>query len=157
MNEFEQHMKDQEEMEKEMVLKARENMKKELVDKAQCMIDSYNLVLNSTANMFRSSQARNVTDSEIVTRTDMFWNMSLQRIDMEDQEAKRLSEKRQHEYTHVHGSGQVVTAMPQGQPMHDQSIPVRKSPCQERAERDAKKIAELEAEKSKTIEAETVK
>jgi len=147
MNEFEQHMKDQEEMEKEMIAKAREDMKTELVSKAQCMIDSYADVLQATGEMFGKSKAKKITDEEIAKRADMFWNISLQRLDRDEQENKRKFEQEQQMTTAMSGN-----PMPQNQPM-----PSGKSPCQERAERDAKIIEDLKNSKDLVVEAEIVK
>ena len=155
MNEFEESMKQQAEMEKEMVEHAREEMKKELVSKTDCMIDSYSKVLNNVATMFRNSKTGGLESSEVAQRADMFWNIALQRMDREEQEAKRLNEQRNNDYMQSQRSGQVMQQ--QGQPMPPMSQAGKKTPCQERAERDAKIIADLKAENDKVVEAEIVK
>ena len=130
MNEFEESMKQQAEMEKEMVEHAREEMKKELVSKTDCMIDSYLKVLNNVVIMFRDSKTGGLESSEVAQRADMFWNIALRRMDREEQEAKILIEQRRNEYLASQNSGQ---ASPQVKSS-------KKTPCQERAERNAKKI-----------------
>ena len=155
MNEFEESMKQQAEMEKEMVAHAREEMKKELVSKTDCMIASYSKVLNNVATMFRNSKTGGLESSEVAQRADMFWNIALQRMDREEQEAKRVREQRQNEFEQAQRSG--MPPMPQGQPMPPMPEAGRKTPCQERAERDAKIIEELKAKNDKVVEAEIVK
>ena len=90
-----------------------EELKKTIETKTECMIESYSAVLNKTALMFRESMASDVQADEIAKRADMFWNIALQRA---------------------------TQPMPQQQ-MMPQGMP-RKSPCQEKAEKQSKIIEE---------------
>ena len=156
MNEFEQSMSDGIEMEKEMVAHAREEMKRELIEKTTCMIDSYAQVLDNVVIMFRDSKTGGLESTEAAQRADMFWNIALQRIDKEEQEAKRINEQRRNEYIQSQRNS-AMPPMPQSQPMPPMPETGRKSPCQERAERDAKIIEDLKAENDKVVEAEIIK
>ena len=90
-----------------------EDLKFAIQNKTECMIESYGEVIKKTAKMFRSSDIRNISDDEIAKRADMFWNIALQRA---------------------------TQPMPQQQ-MMPQGMP-RKSPCQEKAEKQSKIIEE---------------
>ena len=78
--------------------------KKQVMGIAQEMIESYALVLDSTARMFRNSDARGLKDEEIAKRADMFWGMTMQEIDRKNQQNQMMMEVRD-VVKHQHVSG----------------------------------------------------
>ena len=120
-----------------------EELKKTIETKTECMIGSYDKVLNNTAIMF-DKYGSDISIDEVAKRADMFWNIALQRIDKEHQEAKikhdqeKLMQQKAMQQSHV-------TSMPR-----DPNAP--ESPCAKKARESAEKIKALEAELQKDID-----
>ena len=107
------------------------SMMKEIIElKSECMIDSYSKVLAGTKDMLNEhfSEENELDSSEIAKRADMFWNIALQRVDREKQEASQQMQ------------------MSQQMPQTMQTPRPTESPCAKKAKENAKKIATLEAE-----------
>ncbi len=107
------------------------SMMKEIIElKSECMIDSYSKVLAGTKDMLNEyfSEENELDSSEIAKRADMFWNIALQRVDREKQEASQQM--------------QMQNQMP---PTMQAQRPTE-SPCAKKAKENAEKIATLEAE-----------
>ncbi len=114
-----------------------ETMKTMITDKTDCMINSYQDVLNKTRTMIDFVLGDDTTtEEEILKRADMFWNIALQRIDKEEQQ------RQQQEYAMMQQQNQQHMPpqnMPQGMP------PQGESPCAKKSREAAEKIAVLEA------------
>ncbi len=126
--------------------KAVMNEMKEMIEsKTDCMIESYGEVLKKTAQMFIDSGIVLLGNEETYKRADMFWNIALQRIDKEVNEAKAKVEQEERMKQQMQMQGMP----PQGMP---QSFPVghppegKESPCAKKARESAEKIVTLEAE-----------
>jgi hypothetical protein len=140
---FEESMRQQLKLDQKTENEIRKEIKKEIIDRSQCMIDSYKLVLNETAKMFRDSQVRNMSDEQLAKRADMFWHLSMKKIDKEQDE--RDAEIRNYKMRQQQMIGQYPPMVKDG----SVSTLSQESPCAKRARESAKKITELENEISK--------
>ena len=102
-------------------------MKTMIASKTKCMIESYGDALDETKKVLESKLGKMITDEDILKRTDMFWNIAIQRIDKETQEAKM----------------NISRNMP---PRNIPTANSAESPCAKKSRIAAEKINELEAE-----------
>ncbi len=123
----------------------KKEMKQDIDNKTKCMIDSYALVLANVEKMFEDAEF-SVEQVEIVKRADMFWNIALQRVDRDETEIKRQTELMELEKI------QEANFAKQNNMMSVKPQIKTKSPCQQRADDDAKLIAELKAGAEAIIE-----
>ena len=123
----------------------KKEMKQDIDNKTKCMIDSYALVLANVEKMFETSEF-SIDQIEIAKRADMFWNIALQRVDRDEAETKRQTELMELEKT------QEANFAKQNNMMSVAPQIKTKSPCQKRADEDAKIIAELRAGAEAIIE-----
>lgn len=133
----------------------RSELKKSIVDKAKCMIGAYSELVPEVEKAIKDAGLK-VDDEEILKRTDMFFHTSMQKTFEEKRETqaadararqvvKRPAQKVE-DNPNFHGKTLTMEEVMALQGQTGEGM--KKSPCQERAERD-KAIIE---QKNKTIE-----
>ena len=131
----------------EITEQLKNEMKKSINDRASCMLDSYTTILAKTKDEIYDTIGYDIEPAEILKRTDMFFNLALQRMDREiaeikqdkiAKEAREAQELRQEQAMNM----PTMPIMPEGMPPG--SFP--ESPCAKKAREAAEKITVLEAE-----------
>ena len=129
-------------IEKDLEKVAMQKMKSEIKLKTECMIDSYGEVYENVRKMFKESMMDTPEVNEVIKRTDMFWNIAFQNVKKEYEMQNAIINQPPNSMGGTHNA---PVGFPPGFPTNKSG---KKSPCQERAERDKKIIDE----KIKTIE-----
>ena len=127
-----------------------EEMKTMIADKTDCMIESYGKVFTKTKKMFIIALENGDTllsQEEVAKRTDMFWNIALQRIESDKKDVMREAERK----AEAERRSMTMPTMPPGMSMPPFDMPMdmsppQESPCAKKSRESAEKIAELEAE-----------